>query len=439
VATEKHKFFCNFDIPGTQHLDPANLDVNTVDAIIFIQNTSKNVTNPFAKISSFINLEQENIKNKTFVVLRHPSLSKSAKSTFISFQCYNFFELNQHSLQFVEYDPDVQGESENGYWAVLSDLAYDIKFISQTSGENKSDKNQTIYLAEVSHDQLKNRERIKRELLFSGFRVLPMHPLPAKLEDFEKKVKELLAESILSINILGEQYGESPEGTDYSYPELQNRTFSKYYSDPKSANDRKISRIIWMPPSLDSYDDKQTQYLNRIKKEITTSHNTELVQSTIFDLKEIIEKKVKKSQFSAFELIKEENKQEVMIVFLKADEMIHLETISVFNKKAIPYKIFNFESTDLENLSSFMTLLKLQKHILIISNEKPDKRLSSTMHLIVRSKGYSDAIPFSSFGLFLPIKNDNTGDYLPVDIQNLYFEKSNLQEKLESYLSNIKL
>ena len=94
---------------------------------------------------------------------------------------------------------------------------------------------------------------------------------------------------------MGELYGDTPAGSDYSYQELQNRYFHDVWQNQQQTNQhiQVIKRIIWLPPQLEPFEEKQTQYLKRINREVNNSENTELVQSTLTDLKILIEQKIK--------------------------------------------------------------------------------------------------------------------------------------------------
>src|SRR5208337_2929966 len=207
------------------------------------------------------------------------------------------FEINPRTLEIHDFNQNLQSEDDNQFLLKLTDLAYDILESITSAHINSSEplRNNTIYLAEVSADQVKNRDKLKRSLLLTGYRILPNHSLITS-DNYEKDVKDAIELCVLSIHMLGELYGESYRSSDYSYQELQNRYFQDVWQDQKDSNRYHsfIKRIIWMPPQLEPFDEKQIQYIKRINREINTSENTELVQSTLSDLKILIDQNIKK-------------------------------------------------------------------------------------------------------------------------------------------------
>mgnify|MGYP000958941700 CR=1 FL=1 len=62
------------------------------------------------------------------------------------------------------------------------------------------DKGKTIYLAETSNDQLKNRDAIKRELQRHGYKVVPSTILPKETNQLKEVIVQELDNCSLSIS-----------------------------------------------------------------------------------------------------------------------------------------------------------------------------------------------------------------------------------------------
>jgi hypothetical protein len=433
------KILSNLDVSGAKLLKVNYLDIDRVDALIIIQNTIDQFS---GSIDNLISIS-ENFKGfpaeKIYQVIKKGSLSLSENSFISNFQQYRFFELNHRTIQILEYDPDVLGDSEVGFWEKLSDLAYDIKLVNSNHSE-RNNRDNTIYLAEVSDDQIKNREKIKRELLLLGYRIIPISPLPKKLEDFENTVAAHLSESILSINILGELYGESPKMVDYSYVEIQNRIFEKeFVAQKKSPIEPKMHRILWTQPVFDTSDDKQLQYIKRLQKEILSVQNTEQVQSSISDLIEIIEKKIRQIKTEGFEFIEEEHKSNINIIYdLLEEENLKIIRTKLDNEK-LTHQFYDINNMQVGTTNELLQEFKYKHNFLIINALKSHSWITSLIALIIRSKGLAGAQPLLSI-IVLSTDIEKDFKYLaPIEVQLMQLSLYKFEDQFNTILSILKI
>lgn len=232
---------------------------------------------------------------------------------------FNFFEINPRTNEVLEFAPSSKGLGEKRFWTQITDLAYDIKFHLETKrlrSTDTSDSLKTVYLAEVSRDQAANREKLKREFLLHGFTVLPNVPLPHSAKDYQESARELIAQAAVSIHIMGELYGDSPANSDYSYQEIQNRAYNDLYGkDSAIQNMHSPFRFIWLPLDLEPYDEKQIQYLKRLRKELSVSKNSELVQCSIEEFKEMFMVKYHSLQKKEAETATEKQGNKNILIF----------------------------------------------------------------------------------------------------------------------------
>lgn len=77
---------------------------------------------------------------------------------------YQLFEKDPESDKTTLYRANSSSEIESLYWMKLLDIASDIYQALYSSNSNTV-KGKTIYIAETSEDQTKNRDKIKRELI----------------------------------------------------------------------------------------------------------------------------------------------------------------------------------------------------------------------------------------------------------------------------------
>jgi len=276
--------------------------------------------------------------------------------------------------------------------------------------------------------------------LLSGYRIIPISQLPKKLEDFEKTVEAHLSESILSINILGELYGETPKMADYSYVEIQNRIFEKEFdTQKKSSIEPKIHRILWTPPVFDTSDDKQLQYIRRIQKETLSAQNTEQVQSSISDLIEIVEKKIQQIKTEGFEFIEEEHKSNINIIYDQLEkESLEMIRTKLENEK-LAHQFYDINNMQIGSTSELLQEFKYKHNFLIINALKSHSWISSLIALIIRSKGLAGAQPLLSI-IVLSTDTEKDFNYLaPIEVQFKQFTPSKIEDQFNTILSILKI
>lgn len=207
---------------------------------------------------------------------------------------YQFFQIKDSRI--LPFRPELGPGAMQNYLAKIGDLAQDIAeridvMAHETARGDLAAENVVVYLAETTADLTVEHDCIKRELTERKFTVLPDKPLPLDAEAFKKAVAEDLRRSRLSINLIGNDYGDSPIGGTQSIVELQNALATA------RANDPEFSHLIWIapkpkPPLLHLKDFQQTRFV----KELLDSNSegiTELVQDTIENLKTTILDRIK--------------------------------------------------------------------------------------------------------------------------------------------------
>jgi hypothetical protein len=208
---------------------------------------------------------------------------------------YEFFVQDPDTGRAKELDQKAGGELEQFYWAKLDDIAHDIcelmdklKQSGETGALQREDQ-LNVYLAETDYDLKKQRDMIRRELTEFGYEVLPELRLPPEASEFNKTVEGLLHQSVLSIHLVGANYGPVPEGAQKSIIALQNELAAQ-----KSKNG-KLQRLIWLLPhcDTDTTDERQKQFIHLVRTDINTQHGADMFESPIEDFKHAIHDKLK--------------------------------------------------------------------------------------------------------------------------------------------------
>jgi hypothetical protein len=377
------ELFSNMQVSGAEFQREETVDrLSDKDAVIFILNSN-------AKSSDLEQIEgllpDISLVN-TFLVMRTYQKKLVIPASLKALPSYLFFDHNPYNLEVTEYKPEGQGEAQEEFWNKITDLIYDIKltFITHKSDSDFYSK-KTIYLAEVAVDQLKNRERLCRELQLSGYRVLPEKPLPVSLKEFEEAVAHMLPLCFFTVHIMGETYGDTPTGYDYSFVEIQNRVYSNLFVKKDEDEEVQIPRrIVWFPPVFEPFEDKQKQYLKRLKKEIVDSQHTELVHSTLFDLKNVID--LKYADISSENISQTNNLNSILVV----PDLHHSSIVRMveekFQQKVLNYEILSHQTGQINNIISRINEIRKHHTFLIVNSQSDDVWVHSVISILMRSK-----------------------------------------------------
>lgn len=221
---------------------------------------------------------------------------------------YEFYVvLDSATNRFREYDYLIGPNSERDkrFWDKVEDLAQGVSALLAEIADNKAAQlsGETVYLAETTRDLIQDRDQVKRELQQNGNRVLPDKPLPAKSPALDDAVREYVAQSKLSIHMVGE-FHDSIIG-------LQQRLAVK-------RGDAGFSTLIWLPPGLQPQDPDQQRFINDLRNSFTSENRSELLETKLEDLKTIIGRKLRSAGQQP--LVTEATDSEQPLIYLMCDK-----------------------------------------------------------------------------------------------------------------------
>ncbi|MGC3945621.1 MAG: hypothetical protein QM762_14065 [Chryseolinea sp.] len=239
---------------------------------------------------------------------------------------YDMFNLDIDAGEAKSFTNYFTEEAERQYWMEMVDLCYDIhqtlQFLKQGKSLNEVRNlfgNKPVYLAQTGYDLTVQRNIIHRELQRLGYTVLPRQSLPGELPDFERVVKEDLAQSGLSIHLIGADTGLIPSGTDKSAQELQNQLAMERGLSARERNEE-FPRYIWITNQLTQAGERQRKFIEGLRRDVELSEGAEIIQSQLEDFKSIIREEL----FDTFE--KQSHEYDVgdsaYVIYDKADEKI---------------------------------------------------------------------------------------------------------------------
>ena len=436
------RILANASVPGSTLLKKIErTELAKIRAFILVVGEQEKEDYNYQLVKEFLSGFSPDQMGKLLLVRRPQRRITEIPDFLKKFPVYNFYELALNTQVVFEFNPNEKGVSENSFWDRLTDLAYDLKSLlfGKIKVEVAETRANTVFLAEVTQDQFKNRDRLRRELLLSGYHVLPDAPLPLGLREFEDEVRNMLENSVLSIHMMGELYGNSPEGTDYSYPEIQNRLFLDVSKKLINFNDiqPKISRIVWIQPIFDPYDEKQVQYIKRLRRDISVTKDSELIQSTIHDLKSIVDQKFALLKAPLDDLLMTEDNG----VLLIADDYRDVACTAIkddLQQASLNLTLLKSLAIMQNDIAAIVNEMKKYKNVLVLSSKSDNNWLQSILNLLARSKGYQGAVASSIVGVFSPSQIKKVPQFHMLPVEQYIYNSKNINNIVKTFISKIK-
>ncbi len=205
---------------------------------------------------------------------------------------YDFFVTDPMTGRSRELYQAFGPELERQFLARLDDLAHDVCGLLETlrngtAATNGGAPRGTVYLAETSFDLRQEREAIQRDLVRSGYEVLPDRALPLLASGVEAFVREQLARSTLSIHLFGRSYGVVPDGATRSMSALQHDLAVR------QSESTGLPRVLWLPPGLGEIEDEREKALIHHLRTAPEVHTgAELLEVSLEDLKSWIHRRL---------------------------------------------------------------------------------------------------------------------------------------------------
>lgn len=203
---------------------------------------------------------------------------------------YEFWHFPENSRTPTLTQPAGDGLSDNVFWRRLVDMAYDLAEALQEYSlirqvDTVSASAVSVLLLETTPDQYENRQKLKRELQERGIGTLPRFRMSTDVNTLKAQLDEALVHSSVVVQILGSVYGDYLPKSALSLGDFQ----YKYISE--SDKGRLLPRLIWIPYGARIPDQRQQNFINRIKREIRNDQ-TEVIVGTVESLKGSIFRKL---------------------------------------------------------------------------------------------------------------------------------------------------
>ena len=140
----------------------------------------------------------------------------------------------------------------------------------------------TVFLAETTSDLREERDRLRRELIEQGHRVLPDRVLPQVAAELEENLRFYLEQCNFSIHLIGDRYGLVPEDASTSSIVIQNQLAAQ------ESSTRELPRIIWMPRNVNPTDDRQAAFIDSLVQDPNAQLGADVIRDTLENLKQLL-------------------------------------------------------------------------------------------------------------------------------------------------------
>jgi TIR domain len=239
----------------------------------------------------------DNEKSRIFKAEKMPVERSSLPPVMQGTKTYRFYEPDPSNPQSPhELRPDFGTEFFRRYFEQMDELAKDIATLLKemarlpVEGKQAQPDRVSVYVAETTSDLDEKAGEVRRDLKDRGYLVLPEGDLPYRAGAYKDKVRECLKNAVLSIHLVGAEYGFVPEGETKSNVWLQHDLAMERSADPN------FLRLIWTPAEVASPDQRQQGFLAYLNEDAGVQKGADLLNGNIEDLKTVIHESLARSR-----------------------------------------------------------------------------------------------------------------------------------------------
>jgi hypothetical protein len=333
-------------------------------------------------------------KHRIFKVFPQPVPVEEQPECLKNELSYQFYEINRYNKKPVTYDLTTKEGPGEKFWSKLVDLAYDINdVLAELSGaivQGRSLFNcPAVFLAETTFDQSENRDKLKRELQYFGYRILPVLPIPEEAEKAKVAIDQCLKESVMTIHLLGAWYGDFIKNSKLSFIDFQIKTVKDFNASKE--NTHKPYQIIWIPNDIKSTDQRQSLYLKRLQRD-EAQHLTEIIETPFEVFKTILNSRLSELTNPPAKTIAEKNK--LYMIYEKSSSTKMIEFNELIKRRGFDILLHHENGDDSLPLTRHIKNLLTADAVLIYKGESSMDWLNSKIRDLVKSPGFGKDKPF---------------------------------------------
>lgn len=389
----------------------------------------------------------KNKNNAIYKVLKYPIAVNDQPAKLRDLLGYEFYQMDYESGEVEDYVDFFSIDAEKNYWMRMIDLVYDIDetLINAKGGSNVIDikpsiERKSIYLAETGYDLVVQKNIIRRELIRHGYNVYPNHSLSPNFEDLKKSIESEIEESTLSIHLIGNSYGDIPEGSDRSIVDLQNKiAATKSARISESGEKKEFSRLIWISPNLDHISEKQKAFIDNIKRDTASLEGAEIIQNPLEDFKNIIREELIEKHLIGFKSKNgSSDSKHVYLMHNKADESDIVKIKKQIEKNGFKVLVPEFEGELLDLRQKHIDNLRNFDVALIYKGNVNDQWVQMKILDILKAPGFGRNKPILGKAIIGPAGVTIKSDTYNKEVEIISGEQKKIDESLQYFLDSTK-
>lgn len=390
-------------------------------------------------LEKFCRTLHSNNPKRVFKVFKTP-LSASEQPGIVREQLgYELYQLDPDSGEIREYTDYFSSDAEREYWMKMVDLSYDIYDSLRDLGGHVQRSEihiyprKSIYLAETGHDLSVQRNIIKRELQRHGYTILPNQTLPHTYQDLEHIIRRDLDSASLSIHLIGNSYGEIPEGTDKSIVDIQNRLAAEKTQKAREEKNE-FSRLIWISPNLSLASEKQKAFIENIKRDVEAQEGAEILQTSLEDFKNIMREELME--------VSEKNSPEGLgerCIYVMHDRVDHQDVkplVEFFERSGFKVLMPEFEGELLDVRQKHINNLKNLDAAIIYKGKVNDQWVQMKALDLLKAPGFGRKKPIVAKAIVAaPGASVNSESFKRQNMRVIAGDRDSSLESLKSFLA----
>ena len=424
-------------------LSASTLD-NAAVMVVILSNEYINSGRCLDTLESFYKITESTPgKSRIFKVIKNQIRYEEQPPRIRELLPYDMFQQDIETGASKEYTDFFSLDAEKHYWMKMVDLAYDIHetlIELKATGDKKEVKNifkrKVIYLAETGHDLTVQRNIIKRELLRHGYIVLPTYTLPQQLSELEKSVEKDIEQSSLSIHLIGNAYGEIPEGADKSIVEIQNKIAAEKSRSVGSKREI-FSRLIWISPDLKNASEKQRNFIENIKRDVDAQEGAEILQTPLEDFKNIVREELLETAYDKAKL-QDSNGKSVYLVHDRLDVDAVRPLIDYMEKSGYNVLVPQFEGELLDLRQKHINNLRSFDAALIYKGKVNEQWVRMKLLDLLKAPGFGRKKPIKAKAVMAAIGTlSNKDAFQQHNLTLLDADQNKSIESLKNFLQEL--
>ena len=193
------------------------------------------------------------------------------------------------------FRPQLDDRESLSYYRRVDDLAEDIAATLKRMRQGQplepapASKSLAVYVAATTSDLDEDANEIRRDMRDRGYTVLPPPgDLPFRARDFKERVSQYLAQAVLSVHLIGTEYGFVPEGEN-----SRSNAWLENDLAMERARGADFQRFIWMRPGLNPSDARQLRFVEYLREDTSVQAGADLLETKLEDLKTVLQDKLK--------------------------------------------------------------------------------------------------------------------------------------------------